>query len=217
MKKKVCLAAVCAIFVALSGCSKMPDAYEVTPSQISTGKKEQPETLKPAASTDMSQEESQSDAPQDIVSYGEKKTIEGYQLADGSEVAVTVSFWIENVIRGDDAYKLLAQKGKDLAEPAENMEYIVVQIGVSYDKGEVGELNLTENHASLASASRYFAFSNGESNAQQMTDLTEKPFYDIALAEGESGSGQVAFLVDKLSKEPLIFVGYNDFIKFALE
>ena len=200
-----------------SGCAQMPDAYEAVPSQISTGKEEQLEMLETASSADMSREESQGDAQEDIVSYGEKKTIEGYQLADGMEVPVTVSFWVESVTRGDDAYELLARKRTDLAEPAENMEYIVVQMGVSYDKGEIGELYLTENHASLASASRYFTFSNGSSNAEQMTDLTQEPFYDIVLAQGESGSGQVAFLVDKSSKEPLVFVGYNEIVKLAVE
>lgn len=88
---------------------------------------------------------------------------------------------------------------------------------MTYEEGDSEYLNLSENHASLSSASLYFAMSDGDGNARQVTELVENPVYDLIVEQGETAKGQVAFLHKASGKEPLTFAGYNNVIKFSLE
>lgn len=205
MREKAVIVVGCVIAAVLTGCSEAPEVQQVTPAKI--------EQIESEENGRLETEETNTN----YIQLGEKKTIEGYQLADGMEVPITATLWVESVARGTEALELLAGKNPDLAQPEEGMEYLVAQIGVSYDKGDSEYLNLAENHASLVSASLYFALSNGDSNGQQVTELTEKPFYELIIAQGESGGGQVAFLVSEKTVEPLVFVGYNNSIMFELK
>ena len=70
---------------------------------------------------------------------------------------------------------------------------------------------------SAKEAKMYFALSNGDSNAIQMTNYLSDSIYNLAINKGESARGTVAFLHRSDSKEPLQFIGFGKNIQFNLE
>ena len=140
--------------------------------------------------------------------------IEGYQVMDGTDVPVKISFTLEEIQKGEAAYKILTEKNTNLAVPKDDEEYIIVTFKISYDEGGADEIYLAENHASLQSASLYFALSNGDSNAEDMTEYLPDSVYNLRIAKGDSAQGSVAFLHKKDSIEPLYFLGFNNSISF---
>lgn len=231
MKKRIVLLGW-VLAVSLAGCGRQPQGSSVSPVPIGVQTQEQTaapvsgegepqkQTIAPVAGggkPETGETESANSVQGDVVAFGEKKIVEGYQLADGSEVPVTATFWIESVLRGEEAYELLSGNNGDLDRPEQGMEYVVVQVGVTYEKGDSEYLNLSENHASLASASLYFAMSDEESNARQVTEMAENPVYDIMVARQETATGQVAFLHKEAGEEYLAFTGYNNVVQFSLK
>lgn len=55
------------------------------------------------------------------------KVIEGYQMADGSEVPVKVTLELKNVQKGEEAYKRLSGENASIVKPEEDMEYIIAK------------------------------------------------------------------------------------------
>lgn len=156
-------------------------------------------------------------AEEDMVEVGQSRQISGYELVDGDSVPVTVTFTLKDVLRGDEAYRKLAEENAGLTEAPEGMEYVVADIGVSYDEGEAESLYLAKNEASLPSAKLYFALSNGDSNGEDLTGDMADGIYLLELQKGETGEGTVVFLHNKDSEEPLYFAGFDNVIKFDIK
>lgn len=147
----------------------------------------------------------------------EIRRINGYQLFDGMNIPVEVTFEVVDVKRGEEAYQILLKEKTDL-EPAEaGMEYILIQLKVSYVSGDADTVYIRENIASLEAAKMYFALSNGDSNAEQLTDYLRDSIYQLTINKGESAKGSVAFLHRADSQEPLGFIGFGKTIRFDLE
>lgn len=142
--------------------------------------------------------------------------IEGFTYVDGREVPVCVTLGVERLQKGKEAYEIMQEYNAYITPPDENEEYIIVTFNVSYDEGETEELSMIENRASLVSASLYFALSNSHSNAQDVTSYLDNSIYDIVLAKGESAKGAVAFLQEKDNTEPLVFVGFEQIVRFYI-
>mgnify|MGYP001012671833 CR=1 FL=1 len=152
----------------------------------------------------------------DIIPLGNTKTIDGYQTVDGASLPVTATFEVADIQRGENAYAILQSHNAELSKPDDSMEYIIVTLNITYDKGEADYLDLYENNASLDSEKRFFALSNGDSNAEQMTEKLSNSVYDMSIKKGDSGQGAVAFLHKTDSNEPLNFIGFNNVIKFDI-
>ena len=75
---------------------------------------------------------------------------------------------------------------------------------------------MMENRASLEQAGLYFALSNGQSNAYDVTSYLSNSIYDITLTKGQSAQGAVAFLQEKGNTEPLVFVGFEETVRFDI-
>lgn len=154
---------------------------------------------------------------EDMVEIGQSCQISGYELVDGDSLPVTVTFTLKDVLRGDEAYWKLVEENSGLAQAPEGMEYVVADIGVSYDEGEAEILSLAKNEASLPSAKLYFALSNGDSNGEDLTEDMEDSIYRLELQREDAGEGTVVFLHDKDSEEPLHFTGFDNVIKFDIK
>lgn len=145
-----------------------------------------------------------------------KHTIEGFAFVDGMEKSVCVTLSVERILRGEEAFKILQGYDTNITQPNEKEEYIIVNFNVSYDSGEIEELNMLENRASLEQAGLYFALSNGQSNAYDVTSYLSNSIYDISLTKGQSAQGAAAFLQEKGNTEPLVFVGFEQIVKFNI-
>ena len=146
----------------------------------------------------------------------EEKIIEGYDFMDGNEVPVKITMRIENILRGEDAYSELCGQNADTRLPGENEEYIIVTFNISYDEGEIEELFMFENRASLKQAGLYFSLSNGESNAYDVTSYLANNIYNVSILQGQSAQGAVAFLQEKGNVEPLYFIGFENVVEFSV-
>ncbi len=146
----------------------------------------------------------------------EESVIEGYAYENGIEVPLTVGFEVESISRGEDAYKQLYELNQDIKYPSENEEYIIVTFNVSYIDGNMEELFMFENRASMKEAALYFSLANSSSNAYDMTSYLTNSIYDISILKGQSSQGAVAFLQEKGNKESLYFVGFGTTIEFNI-
>ena len=152
----------------------------------------------------------------DTILYGSIKTIDGFQMVDGTDVPVQVSFNVTNVQEGESAYKTLISGNAEIPKAENGMEYVVVTLNVTYDSGTPDNIYIMEDYASLDSAKMYFALSNGDSNAEQFTKHLSDSIYNLTVEKGKSAQGSVAFLRRMGSNEPLYFVGYGKTIKFDI-
>lgn len=148
--------------------------------------------------------------------HSNEHSIEGFTYVDGREVPVCVTLGVESIQTGKEAYKKMQEYNADITPPDDNEEYIIVTLHISYDEGEIEELDMMENRASLAAAGLYFALSNSHSNAQDVTSYLDNIIYDIVLTKGESAQGAVAFLQEKGNAEPLVFVGFEQIVRFYI-
>lgn len=71
----------------------------------------------------------------DTILYGSIKTIDGFQMVDGTDVPVQVSFNVTNVQEGESAYKTLISGNAEIPKAENGMEYVVVTLNVTYDGG----------------------------------------------------------------------------------
>lgn len=154
---------------------------------------------------------------QDEIAQSETvRVIEGYQLVDGKEVPVKVALTLDGIKKGEEAYKYLAESNPETPKPTDNKEYVVATFTVTYEEGEVDEIYMEENRGSLMSAGLYFALSNGDSNAEDVTYYLSDRIYNLVIVKGGSATGSIAFLRDKGSVEPLYFVGFNNTVDFDI-
>jgi hypothetical protein len=178
---------------------------EIVQSPIETEKQSELEEISEVIETTESDEQEQI-----------SQTIEGYQLTDGQEVPVNVTFEVTNIQRGDEAYNILAKAG-NIVEVTDDMECIIITLEVTYNLGDAEELFMAENDASLQSAKLKFTLSNGDSNAEDVTMYLNDSIYDLSIPNGSSDRGSVAFIRKKGSNEPLYFSGFNSTISFTIE
>ena len=148
--------------------------------------------------------------------FANEHTIEGYAFADGMERSVCVTLSVESIQSGEEAFRILQEFDTNIMPPNEKEEYIIVNFNVSYDNGEIEELYMAENRASLEQAGLYFALSNGQSNANDMTSYLGNSIYDISLTKGQNAQGAVAFLQEKGNTEPLVFTGFEQITRFYI-
>ena len=148
--------------------------------------------------------------------FANEYTIEGFAFADGMEKSVCVTLSVESIQRGEEAYKILQEYDTNITPPNEKEEYIIVNFNVLYDSGEIEELYMMENRASLEQAGLYFTLSNGQSNAYDVTSYLSNSIYDISLTKGQGAQGAVAFLQEKGNTEPLVFVGFEQIVQITI-
>ena len=152
----------------------------------------------------------------DLVIQRDENRLEGYKLIDGREMPVNVTIEIANVLRGNDAYNELQEQAENVKQPDEDEEYLIVTFNISYDEGEVEELFMLENRASMEAAGLYFSLSNSKSNTCDMTSYLKNSVYNISLFQGQCEQGAVAFLQKKGNTEPLYFTGFGQIVKFNI-
>lgn len=219
------LSAVCTAVIGCSGSPKTqqeqteeiitnstgtsPEETEASETSIAPSDSSDGSAIKQDANTDVTKNN-------DIVQPGGSKTIHGYQTVDGDNLPVTATFELETIKRGKDAYAVLQSNQADLPQPDNGMEYIVITLNVTYNDGKADCLDLSENDASLASEKTLFVLSNGDSNAEPMTDYLSNSIYNLSLKKGESGQGAVAFLHKADSTEPLNLIGFGNIISFDI-
>lgn len=230
MKKKLAVILVCSMLgLTLSGCVADREANSLSDGSIEIERSESAGTSsgmdeteeKTTAEGDKSVTEP-ADAesfvmpePDGTVPFGNSVTLDGHQLMDGSETPVRVTMTVNSVVRGSHAYEMMKDYSADIEEPREGMEYAIMGILITYEEGEP-VLTLEESHASLDSAKLYFAMTDKDGNAEQLTNLLNNSFYDISLEAGKSASGAVAFLISEDSSGPLNFTGWGQTISFGI-
>jgi hypothetical protein len=185
--------------------SELEEIGKIVQSPIETEEQNELEEISEVTETTESVEQEQ-----------KSQTIEGYQLTDGQEVPVNVTFEVTNIQRGDEAYNILAKAG-NMVEVTDDMECIIITLEVTYNSGDAEELFMAENDASLQYAKLKFTLSNGDSNAEDVTMYLNDSIYDLSIPNGSSDRGSVAFIRKKGSNEPLYFSGFNSTISFTIE
>ena len=144
------------------------------------------------------------------------QVLDGYTLMDGMATPVQVEFQIVDIKRGEAAYTILSANQPNLPTAEAGMEYIVITFNINYKSGEADLLTLEQSNASLDAARLSFYLSNGDSNAEQLTNLLPDNIYNLSLGKGSSGTGSVAFLHKADSAEPLRFIGFDDILEFSI-
>ena len=144
------------------------------------------------------------------------QVLDGYTLMDGTAVPVQVEFQMVDIKRGEAAYMVLSENQPNLPTAETGMEYIVITFNVNYKSGEADLLTLGQSNASLDAARLSFYLSNGDSNAEQLTNLLPDSIYNLSLDKGSSGTGSVAFLHKADSTEPLRFIGFDGILEFSI-
>ncbi len=142
--------------------------------------------------------------------------INGFAMTpDGDNAAVQLTIAVQQVLEGETAYQRIASQGAE--PPAEGKEYIVVSLKVTYEGGELEQLDFTENYpASLAAARVHFNIPNENSNTEDVTAYLANPIWGHTLGKGESVTGEIAFLQDIGNTQPLYFEGYNQVVTFQI-
>lgn len=153
-------------------------------------------------------------------------TFDGYSLTpEGGSVPVRLTMEVENVQEGEAAWKQMASQGAQLPEPEQGQEYILVNVKVTYEDGDLETLYFAENYpASWAAARVHFLIPCENSNSfikdvtRQLPNCIWGPdeFEGRTLSKGESITGDVAFLQDVENTAPLYFEGYNQVVTFQI-
>lgn len=99
---------------------------------------------------------------------------------------------------------------------------------MNYDDGEMAPFFFYENYpASWAEARVHFNVPGDSGNNEDVTSLLQNPIwgstpdsygiYSRELTVGVNFSGEIAFLQDVGNTQPLIFEGYGQVLKFAIQ
>ena len=147
---------------------------------------------------------------EEVIPYGEYKTITGYDLTHTEPTKVTVG--IKSVKRGIDAYKALLENNAMLSVPKDGTEYIIITVNYSYNEGPLEELNLEETHGTDPLGKHFFFLAY----ATDMTEYVPDCIYDKTIKKGEMVDGNVAFLTPTNNTWPFAFFGYGEKIGFAI-
>lgn len=156
----------------------------------------------------------------------EPVTFDGYSLTpEGGSVPVRLTMEVENVQEGEAAWKQMASQGAQLPAPEQGKEYILVNVKVTYEDGDLETLYFVENYpASWAAARVHFLIPCENSNSfikdvtRQLPNCIWGPdeFEGRTLSKGESITGDVAFLLNVGNTAPLYFEGYNQVVTFQI-
>lgn len=149
-------------------------------------------------------------------------TIDGYVYwggdgPDGSPNCVSVTMSLASVIRGDEAYNHLLLNDPKIQYPEAGQEYIVINLNVEYEDGDLDVLDMTENIARQSGYNLHFALPNASSNAIDFTYSLSDPIYNLQLSKGEIASGSVAFLQEIGNTQPLYFEGFDEITTFKIQ
>lgn len=206
--KQISLILILALLVTLAACGKQAPALPTEQETVAS----EPQTLPEA--------ETFSVKPQ---------TLKGYALTpDGDSVPVQLTMQVEDVRKGEEAEKIIGDSGVELPEPPEGKEYIYILLNVNYDDGEMDPFFFYENYpASWAEARVHFNVPGDSGNNEDVTSLLQNPIwgstpdsygiYSRELTVGGNFSGEIAFLQDVGNTQPLIFEGYGQVLKFAIQ
>lgn len=161
-------------------------------------------------------ETSNEEAAQVDVSLPISAKVDGFAITpDGGNAAVQLTIRVREVLEGEEAYQQIASQGAE--PPAEGKEYVVVSLEVTYEGGELEQLDFTENYpASWAAARVHFNIPNENSNTEDVTAYLANPIWGHTLGKGESVTGEIAFLQDIGNTQPLYFEGYNQVVTFQI-
>lgn len=156
----------------------------------------------------------------EAASIGETKILSGYvYYPDGYPKAVTASTKVNQVFRGDEAYKMLLDSNSDLQSLENGMEYIVINLTISYQDGDSEYISLRENDGTRADMDFFFSMVNdsGVRNRQQMLDLLDDDIYSLPdLIRGESVTGTVVFLQECKSSTLFSFIAFGEGVLFSV-
>lgn len=152
-------------------------------------------------------------------------TIDGYALTpDGDSVPVRLTMEVENVRKGEAAFREMVSQKAQVPTPEEGKEYILVTLKVTYEDGGLESLDFMENYpASWAAARVHFNLPNEYSNTEDVTHALAHsiwgpdPFAQRPLKRGESVTGDVAFLQNQGNTQPLYFEGYGQVVEFQVQ
>lgn len=144
------------------------------------------------------------------------QVLNGYTMMDGMDTPIQIEFQMTGIKRGDTAYAALSANQPNLPTAETGMEYIVITFNVNYKSGETDMIMFEQSNASLDAARLSFYLSNGDSNAEQLTNLLPDNIYNLSLNKGSSGTGSVAFLHKADSTEPLRFIGFGSTLEFSI-
>ncbi|MGM9520893.1 MAG: hypothetical protein ACI3VB_00255 [Oscillospiraceae bacterium] len=142
---------------------------------------------------------------------GNPTVFHGWQTVDGESRSAAGRIVLLSAVTGAEAEALL-----DGTQPAlkTGQEYVVATFEVYYDDGDEKTLDLTENHASHISSSLYFALSNGDGNAEDISGSVQDGLLGKVVPIGGSVTGRVAFIREKGTDEPIIFVGFGTVMEY---
>lgn len=143
------------------------------------------------------------------ISYGNTRTIDNFQMVNGTDVSVQVLSNVTNIQEGESAYKTFISGDAGIPKAESGMECIVVALDVTYNSETPDSLYVVEDYASLDLAKMYFTPSDGDDNAEQLTKHLSDSIYNSIIEEGKSAQGSATFLRKIGSSEPLYFMGYG--------
>lgn len=206
--KQISLILMLALLVTLAACGKPASVMPTEPETVAS----EPQPLPEAETFSV-----------------EPQTLKGYALTpDGDSVPVQLTMQVEDVRKGEEALEAFDSSGAELPAAPEGKEYISVTVKVCYDDGELETLYFCENYpASWAEARVHFNIPGDSGNNEDVTSLLRNPIWGHSqdangfpgrdLAKGAEVSGEVAFLQDIGNTQPLIFEGYGQVLKFAIQ
>lgn len=131
---------------------------------------------------------------------GTKVSFKVNQLMDKYEGFV----WVDEVIRGEEAWKKISQANIFNDGAGEGKEYFLAKISVQVTKNEKADASVDINRALFTLVS-----GSGKSYDEFFSVVTPDPQFDSDLYVGASTIGWVAFKVDKTDVAPIITFARN--------
>lgn len=157
------------------------------------------------------------DANPDAASYGETVTIEGYlfNAEDSATTPVTVTVAVTSVVTGQDAVDRFSTA--DVAKPEEGMEYIVIDLDVTYKDGDAASIEMTESSDTMTETLLYFNLAEYPGVlAEDLSNLLTDNIYGQTIGKGDTVTGSVAFLHPVDRNDVLMFSGFGSSIKLKV-
>jgi len=115
----------------------------------------------------------------------------------------TATFKVEEVVRGEDAWKMVQQANMFNDEPADGYEYLLAKISVGITKNAKPDATVDINGVSFT------LVSSGGKDYDPVLVVPPDPRLDAKLYEGASNTGWAVFQVKTDDANPLLTFGRN--------
>lgn len=135
----------------------------------------------------------------------EPVTVEGSAAADARFYPVKVTFRVEEVLSGEEAYDALWEDNPDMDPPGDGQEYFMARLQITYDGGDLDELFFGKNVASQGEYALFFQKPGWEDRSETFRDSV----YSVMLKKGDTASAIAVFLGEKENPQPLTFTGFG--------